>query len=91
MEHRAAGVASRALELALRGESFQVKDIQRMLSDAPSRQTCYRVLRQLAADDWIYQNGKTWYPDLKAKGLRGDGENDPDDGDGFSISADDVF
>lgn len=90
MEHRATGVASRALELALRGESFRTKDIQRVLSDPPSRQTCYRVLRQLQSDDWIYHENKTWHPDLKAKGLGSGSDTDRNAGSGFSISADDI-
>jgi len=91
MSHRAGAVASRALELALRGEPFQVTDIQQRLSDAPSRQTIYRVLRQLEADDWIRCEGHTWYPDIKAEGLGGLDEDDRERRRGFSLDAEDLL
>lgn len=69
MQHRATAVASRALELALRGKSFRVRDVQRGLSDPPSRQTVYRVLQQLEADDWIRVDGHSWHPDIKSQML----------------------
>lgn len=91
MTHRAGAVASRAIELAVRGESFQVKDIQHGVSDPPSRQTCYRVLRQLEADGWIQCVGKHWRPDLKAEML---GDVDQDDRDrqaGMSFDAEELL
>ncbi|WP_277543728.1 hypothetical protein [Haloarcula laminariae] len=90
MKHRFTAVASRALELALRGQQFQVTDIQRGLSDPPSRQTIYRVLDQLAEDDWLRCSGKIWHPDIKADML-GDLDDEEDSRDGFSLSADDVL
>ena len=90
MKHRSTAVASHALELALRGQTFEVRDIQRGLTDPPSRQTIYRVLSQLEEDDWIVCEGKSWQPDLKATMLADvDGEDESDDG--FSLSADDLL
>ncbi|UWG49151.1 hypothetical protein HSRCO_3010 (plasmid) [Halanaeroarchaeum sp. HSR-CO] len=66
MTHRAAAVASRAIELALRRKEFRVTDIQRGLSEPPSRQTIYRVLNQLQEDDWINNQGNLWKPSVKA-------------------------
>lgn len=78
MEHRAAAVASRGIELAIRGESFTAEDILKPLSSTnrhpnttpPSRSTVYRVLRQLEDDEWIEQRGNGWHPDIKSKMLR---------------------
>ena len=81
MKHRSAGVASRAIELALQGRTVTVNEIQRGLSKPPSRQTIYRVFRQLEADDWIEQDGNEWHPDVKANLLSGDGSGDDRDGD----------
>lgn len=53
MEHRAAAVASRAIQLALTDGSFKVADVRRGLDDPPSGATITRVLRQLEADDWL--------------------------------------
>lgn len=90
MTHRSAAVASRAIELALRGERFQVDDVQRGLSNPPSRQTIYRVLDQLDEDDWLTCHGKIWKPDLKASML-GDVDDEDDGRDGFSLSAEDLL
>jgi len=76
MTHRGAAVASRGIELALRGESFTADDIRRGVDDPPSRSTIYRVLRQLASCDWIEQRGNGWHPSVKAQMLRGSGSND---------------
>jgi hypothetical protein len=84
MKHRSAAVASRALELALRGQSFQVNDVQRDFADAPSRQTIYRVLDQLAEDDWLRCEGKVWHPDLKARMLADVDDEQRRAGTGFS-------
>ena len=65
--HRSAAVASRAIELALRRKQFTVKDIQRGLSDPPSRQTIYRVLETLQEEDWVENDGKNWEPSIKAQ------------------------
>lgn len=92
MTHRAATVASRAIELALRGEHFTAADIRRGVDDAPSRATVYRVLDELAADDWIAQRGNGWAPSMKATML-GDSDADTDDDSGasFEIAADDLL
>jgi len=91
MSHRAAAVASRALELSLRGQDFTVDDVRRGLDDPPSRQTIYRVLDQLAEDDWLRCSGKIWHPDIKSDML-GDVDDDQDDRKGgFSLSADDLL
>jgi len=91
MTHRSAAVASRALELALRDQDFTVDDVRRGLSDPPSRQTIYRVLDQLAEDDWVTCSGKIWHPDIKAEML-GDVDDQDDGGrEGFSLSADDLL
>lgn len=73
MSHRSAAVASRAIELALRKREVHVRDLQREVSDPPSRQTIYRVLRELEGDDWIEQRGNGWVPGMKAT-LLGDVE-----------------
>jgi hypothetical protein len=67
MTHRAAAVASRAIELALRRKEFRVRDIQRGASDPPSRQTIYRVLETLQEDDWLENQGKIWKPSVKTQ------------------------
>ena len=90
MSHRATAAASRALELALRGEQFQISDIRHGLTDAPSRQTIYRVLTQLEDDEWIQCTGKVWKPDIKATML-GDVDEDSDGETGFSLSADELL
>jgi len=90
MTHRSAAVASRAVELALRGKQFTVEDVRRGLDDPPSRQTIYRVLDQLAEDDWLRCSGKIWHPDIKADML-GDVDDQDDGRDGFSLSADDLL
>lgn len=90
MTHRAGAVASRAIELALRGESFTAADIRRGVDDAPSRSTVYRVLDELKADDWIAQRGNGWAPDMKATMLGG-GDDDTNDGAGFEIDTDDLL
>jgi len=71
MTHRAAAVASRGIELALRREPFTAEDVRRAISDPPSRSTVYRVLDQLREDDWIEQRGNRWEPDVKAQMLTG--------------------
>jgi hypothetical protein len=90
MKHRSTAVASEALELALRGKSFQMQDIKRGLSDPPSRQTIYRVLKQLSEDDWIEYEGKLWFPGTKAK-LLGDVDDVEKQSRGFDLSADDLL
>jgi|APHM01.1.fsa_nt_gi hypothetical protein len=92
MSHRAAAVASRAIELSLRGEPFTAADIRRGLTDPPSRSTVYHVLDELEADDWIAQRGNGWAPDTKATML-GDSADDIDDGRGgsFEIDTDDLL
>ena len=90
MGHRAAAVASRAIELAVRGQPFSVNDIQRGIEDAPSRQTIYRVLQQLEADDWITGDGHTYRPDFKAEAL-GDVDDSESGRKRFDISAEDVL
>lgn len=90
MSHRSAAVASRAIELALRGREFTVDDVRRPLTDAPSRQTVYRVLDQLAEDDWLRCSGKIWHPDIKAEML-GDVDQDDTERPGFSLDADDLL
>ena len=87
MEHRAAAVASRGIELAMQREPFTADDIRRGLDDPPSRATVYRVLRQLAADDWIQQRGNGWHPSLKAQMLSGKEKRER----GFSLDMDDIL
>jgi len=87
MTHRAAAVASRGIELALQREPFTADDIRRGVDDPPSRSTVYRVLQQLAADDWIEQRGNGWHPDLKAQMLSGKEKQDH----GFSLDMDDIL
>ena len=100
MTHRSAAVASRAIELALQRDPFTADDIRRGLDDPPSRSTVYRVLHQLAEDDWLEQLGNGWRPDVKAQMLGsgsggGDGDRDVDAdrdrGEGFSIDVDDIL
>jgi len=95
MKHRSTAAASRAIELALRSESFRVRDLQRGLpdtADAPSRQTLYRVLKQLADDDWIRRDGHTWRPDIKAEMLAGvDPNPDRDSNEGMSFDVDEFL
>ncbi len=93
MSHRAGAVASRSIELALRGERFQAADVRRSLSDPPSRSTTYRVLRQLEEDGWITQRGNGWHPDVKAQMLRGSDRDDEEDRDrgGPLVDVDDVL
>ena len=92
MSHRTATVASRAIELALRGEHFTAADIRRGVDDAPSRSTVYRVLDELAADDWIAQRGNGWAPGMKATMLSsGDGEDSEDSAGSFEIDTDDLL
>jgi len=90
MQHRSTAVASLAFEKALRGESFQVSDLQRGLSDSPSRQTVYRILGQLEADGWIQCEGNTWHPAFKTQ-LLADVDGDRGDRRGFDLGADDVL
>lgn len=87
MEHRAAAVASRGIELALQREPFTADDIRRGLDDPPSRATVYRVLAQLQADDWIEQRGNGWHPDVKAQMLSGKEKRER----GFSLDMDDIL
>ena len=93
MGHRAAAVASRAIELSLRGEHFTTADIRCGVDEPPSRSTVYRVLDELAADDWIAQRGNGWAPGMNATMLSGDGDNgDSDDsGASFEIDTDDLL
>ena len=69
MSHRAAAVASKAIEYALQDESFTVSDIRGEIADAPSRTTIYRILDELATDNWIQQRGNGWQPGLKPTNL----------------------
>lgn len=85
MTHRAAGVASRGIELALQREPFTADDICRGVDDPPSRSTVYRVLHQLREDDWIEQRGNGWHPDVKAQMLSGKEKRER----GFSLDMDD--
>lgn len=91
MTHRATAVASRSVELALRGESFKLADIRRGVSDAPSRQTIYRVLSQLEADEWIEQDGKYWRPAFKSQLLADVDDEAGRERRGFALSASDLF
>ena len=91
MKHRSTAVASQALELALRNKTFTVSELQRSLTNPPSRQTIYRILKQLQKDDWITCDGKTWKPDLKAQMLANTDTDDAKENRGFSLSADDVL
>lgn len=77
MTHRSAAVASKAIEYALQDESFTVSDISGEIADAPSRTTIYRVLDQLATDNWIQQRGNSWHPGMKPTtlGVTGDDDN----------------
>jgi len=90
MTHRSAATTARAIELALRGQTFSVDDVQRGLADPPSRQTVYRVLDELAGDDWVRCSGKKWHPDIKANML-GDVDDQEESNEGFSLSADDLL
>lgn len=89
MKHRSTAVASVAIEEALRGKPFQVSDVQRAIEDPPSRQTIYRVCRQLEADGWIVADGQTWKPGAKPE-LLADVEGDRDSR-GFDLRADDIL
>ena len=89
MTHRAAAVAGRAIEYALRGQRFQVSDLQDGTDDTPSRQTIYRVLDELASDDWVEREGKYWRPGFKADAL-GDVDEVADRG-GFSLDSSDLL
>jgi len=66
-----------------------VSDVQEGLDDPPSRQTVYRILDELAEDDWVSSDGQFWEPDMKAE-LLGD-VDESRDRDGFSLSADDLL
>jgi hypothetical protein len=88
MSHRAAAVASRAIELSLRGEPFRLDDVRRGVDDAPSQSTIHRVLRQLEADEWIEQRGNAWHPDVKATMLGDAGDTGSG---GFEIDTDDLL
>ena len=90
MKHRSTAVASMAIEEALRGKAFQVSDLQRALDDPPSRQTIYRVLNQLADDDWIERDGHTWQPSFKTR-LLADIDEDSTQRQGFDLRANDVL
>lgn len=90
MPHRATAVASHAIELALRGEAFKVQDLRRGIDDPPSRQTIYRVLRQLESDEWVTVDGHTWHPDFKAEAL-GDVDDSDEDTAGFSIDVGEFY
>jgi len=87
MSHRAAAVASRGIELALQREPFTADDIRRGISDPPSRSTVYRILHQLAEDDWIEQRGNGWHPSLKAQMLSGKEKRDS----GFSLDMEQIL
>lgn len=92
MSHRAASVASRAIELAIRGEHFTTTDIRRGVDDAPSRSTVYRVLDELESDDWIAQRGNGWAPGMTATMLPGgDADTDDDSGASFEIDTDELL
>jgi hypothetical protein len=88
MTQRAAAVASRAIEIALRGEPFTADDVRRGVEDPPSRATVYRVLAQLQEDEWIEQRGNGWHPDVKAQMLGGGEKRDRG---GFTIDVDDIL
>jgi len=82
MTHRSAAVASQAIEFALRDKSFSAADIREEIDNAPSQSTVYRVLDQLASDNWIQQRGNGWHPGMKptSLGVTNDGVIDLDDG-----------
>lgn len=65
--HRAAAVASAAIECAFTENQFRVEDVREKLADeeTPSRQTMYRVMSQLADDDWVRLSGHTYFPGRK--------------------------
>ena len=88
VSHRSAAVASRGIELALRGEPFHLDDVRRGVDDAPSQSTINRVLRQLEADEWIEQRGNAWHPDMKATML---GDAGDDSAGGFEINTEDLI
>jgi hypothetical protein len=86
MTHRSAKIAAKAVEKSIRGQEFTVSDLVRGESDAPSRQTIYRILDQLREDEWLVCEGDTWKPSVKAQML---GNGDDDDGtSGRSIDLD---
>jgi hypothetical protein len=71
---------------------FHVNDVQQALSDAPGRQTVYRVLRQLETDDWIRREVYTWRPDIKVNGFGDVKEHqDQDRLCGFDLNAEDFL
>lgn len=80
MTHRSAKIAAKAVEKSLRGQEFTVSELARGETDAPSRQTIYRILDQLREDEWLVCEGDTWKPAVKARMLGRD-----DDGNGRSI------
>lgn len=84
MTHRSTKIAAKAVEKSLRGQEFTVSDLARGESDAPSRQTIYRILDQLRTDEWLVCEGDTWKPAVKARML---GSEDNDDS-GRSIELD---
>lgn len=91
MSHRSAAVSSKVIEFSLRGREFQVSDLERDLTDPPSRQTMYRVLDQLREDDWIIQRGNGWVPGVKAQMLGTSGDLEGGGRGGFSIDVDDLL
>jgi hypothetical protein len=85
MTHRSSKIAAKAIEKSLRGQEYSVSDLARGESDAPSRQTIYRILDQLREDDWVVCEGDVWKPSMKAKMLGNVGD---DDSSGRSIELD---
>ena len=85
MTHRSAKIAAKAVEKSLRGQEFTVSELARGETDAPSRQTIYRILDQLREDEWLVCEGDTWKPAVKARML---GSDDDSEESGRSIELD---
>jgi hypothetical protein len=51
----------------------------------------YRVLDELAADDWIAQRGNGWAPGMTATMLGGGGGGNDDSGASFEIDTDELL
>jgi DNA-binding IclR family transcriptional regulator len=89
MKHRTTADAPRAYIRALRNEQIAVSDLQRAVDEPASRQTIYRVLRQLEVHDWVGQNSEAWRPSYRTKAL-GD-VDDREEKSGFDFSADNLL
>jgi len=93
MKHRSAHVASKIIELSLRGHSFTVSDIEGDITNSPSRQTIYRICDQLRKDEWIEQRGKSWHPSVKAQmiGSVTSDAQDTEQSSGLSLDLDEIL